>query len=54
VSDPQNPMSEWYVWDNPEWWTGANQKQIDGKPYHWCTDTDVLQGGEDLTGATVW
>ncbi len=53
-SNPQDPMSEWYVWDNPKWWTGANQTKINGKPYHWCTDKDKLKGGEDLTGATVW
>ncbi|MFW5845051.1 MAG: hypothetical protein ACOCXJ_02380, partial [Planctomycetota bacterium] len=33
ISDSQDPMSEWYVWDNPKWWTGANKKKIKGKPY---------------------
>ncbi|MFW5828651.1 MAG: hypothetical protein ACOCXA_00170, partial [Planctomycetota bacterium] len=33
LSDPEDPMREWYVWDNPKWWTGANKKKIKGKPY---------------------
>jgi hypothetical protein len=54
LSNPQDPMAEWYVWDNPKWWTGANTTKIKGRPYHWCIDQDVLDTDLDLTGATVW
>ena len=53
--DPQDPMSDWYVWENPRWWTGEHQTEIEGRTYHLGIDTDVLTGdAEDYEGGTVW
>ncbi|MFO8007524.1 MAG: LamG-like jellyroll fold domain-containing protein, partial [Candidatus Brocadiia bacterium] len=53
--DPQDPMSEWYTWDNPRWWEGENKTQFEGKQYHLGIDEDVFTGErEDYVGATVW
>jgi hypothetical protein len=53
--DPQDPMSEWYVWENPRWWTGEHQTEIEGRTYHLGIDTDVLTGDtDDYEGGTVW
>ncbi len=54
-SDPQDPMSEWYTWKNPRWWTGEHKAEIDGKTYHLGIDPEQLTGqAEDYVGGTVW
>jgi hypothetical protein len=54
--DPNDVMSEWRVWENPEWWKGAGHEiQVDGKPRHAGIDTKHFTGkAEDYVGGTVW
>ncbi len=53
--DPQDPMSEWWTWQQPRWWKGENKTRFEGKPYHLGIDARHLTGkAEDYVGGTVW
>ncbi len=58
--DPNDVMSEWWTWDNPEWWRGAgHQMEVerrDGKVrLHLGINRRQLVGSaEDYVGGTVW
>ncbi len=56
-SDPNDPMSEWPTWDQPEWWKDVNKVNVPGRgEQHLGIDKDRLDGlkKEDIEGATVW
>ncbi len=54
-SDPNDLMSEWYVWENPRWWTGVHKTKVGRHSQHLGIDTKVLTGSkEDYVGGTVW
>ncbi len=53
--DPQDPMSQWYTWEQPEWWNRNHKAEVDGETYHLGIDTTVLTGtAKDYVGGTVW
>ena len=59
VSDPEDVMSVWWTWEQPEWWTGKWQIDHVGKTWnakraHLGVDTKHLDQPEDYyVGATV-
>lgn len=55
-SDPNDVMSEWWTWDNPEWWKGKGHvMQVGGKDRHLGINKQHLTGtAEDYVGGTVW
>jgi hypothetical protein len=54
VSDPQDVMSEWWTWEQPEWWTGKNVTKINGHDAHLGIDKKHLTHPADYyVGATV-
>ncbi len=55
VSDPEDVMSEWHEWEQPQWWTGQNKVVVGGKTMHLGIDTKHLTGtAEDYVGGIVW
>jgi len=55
VSDPDDVMSEWFVWEQPEWWTKKNKTTVNGKKIHLGVDAKHLNGkAEDYVGGMVW
>lgn len=60
MSDPDNVLSEWWEWDQPEYWKqfqGKNENlmTVDGKKWHLGIDPDNLQHiGADAVGGYVW
>ena len=56
VSDPNDVMSQWWQWQQPQWWTGRHKaKGRDGKPMHLGLDTAHLTGPADAyVGGIVW
>ncbi|MFW6303455.1 MAG: hypothetical protein ACOC2L_02425, partial [Candidatus Sumerlaeota bacterium] len=53
--DENDPMSEWYEWDNPRWWTGQHKTRVGRHERHLGIDKDVLTGDKsDYVGGTVW
>lgn len=54
--DPNDVMSQWPIWENPEWWKGDGHTiQVEGKPRHAGIDRKNLTGkADDYIGATVW
>ncbi len=54
VSNPTDVMSEWWSWEQPEWWTGKWHIDFKGHRAHMGIDTKHLDKGEDYyVGATV-
>lgn len=55
-TNPNDPLSEWWEWEQPEWWTDKNVISVGGKERHLGVDTRNLPPWieHDLTGATVW
>ncbi len=54
-SDPQDPMSEWYTWQQPNGWTKDYHMEVDGQDLHLGTDTKHLtRSAADYVGGTVW
>ncbi len=57
-SDPQDPMSEWPVWENPEWWKNGNRfhtTEVKGRKRHQGVSRKVFdRPAADYVGATVW
>lgn len=55
ITDPEDVMSNWYEWEQPQWWTGRNTTQVGGKKMHLGLDTKHLTGkAEDYVGGVVW
>lgn len=55
VSDPDDVLSEWWLWDNPRWWTGEHKTNLNNRAVHLGIDTKNLTGtAEDYVGAYVW
>src|SRR4028118_2088584 len=56
--DPNDVMSEWPTWENPEWWRNNNagySMKVGENELHLGIDTKNLTGkAEDYVGATVW
>jgi hypothetical protein len=56
--DPNDVMSQWPTWENPEWWKDNNKghtMQVGDKELHLGIDSKNLTGtAEDYVGATVW
>jgi len=47
VSDPDDVLSEWWTWEQPEWWTGKNQIEYEGHRAHIGIDTKHLTQSAD-------
>ncbi|MFO8006283.1 MAG: hypothetical protein R6V05_00950, partial [Candidatus Brocadiia bacterium] len=57
VSDPQEIKSEWWEWENPEWWKAGGHKteNPEGKRIHLGIDTEHLTEPADYyQDALVW
>ena len=55
VSDPDDVMSEWYQWEQPEWWSEKNKTVVNGTKMHLGVDTKHLTGPADrYVGGVVW
>jgi hypothetical protein len=55
VSDPQDVMSEWWTWEQPEWWTDKNKTEVGGTKMHLGIDRRHLTGRPgDYEGGLVW
>jgi hypothetical protein len=56
VSDPEDVMSEWNVWEQPNWWERDKHKaKVNGKIVHKATDTkNITKEADYYTGAYVW
>ncbi|NLB69868.1 MAG: LamG domain-containing protein [Lentisphaerae bacterium] len=55
ISDPEDVMSEWFVWQQPEWWTGKNKTTVNGVTMHLGIDAQNLTGkASDYVGGLVW
>ncbi|MFW6286435.1 MAG: hypothetical protein ACOC29_00700, partial [Candidatus Sumerlaeota bacterium] len=60
VTDPDNVLSEWYTWVQPEWWKAfagndVNTMVVDGKKFYLGVDKPTLSKfGEDVMGGVVW
>ena len=55
ASDPDDVMSEWWSWEQPEWWTDRNKTTVNGRRMHLGVDRRHLTGApEDYVGGVVW
>jgi hypothetical protein len=56
VSDPEDVKSEWWEWENPQWWVEENRTTtVDGKKMHLGIDTEHLtRDPEYYRDAVVW
>ena len=56
VSNPEETTSEWWSWEQPQWWVPENRTTtVDGKKMHLGIDTKHLtQSPEYYKDATVW
>ena len=55
VSDPEDVMSEWWTWQQPQWWTGKNKTTVKGRKMHLGVDRDHLTRSADYyQDAIVW
>jgi len=56
VTNPEDVMSEWYEWENPQWWVEANRTTtVDGTKMHLGIDTEHLtRDPEYYEDAIVW
>jgi hypothetical protein len=56
--NPNDVMSEWPTWENPEWWRNNNagySMKVGERELHLGIDSKNLTGtAEDYIGATVW
>jgi hypothetical protein len=53
-SDPNDLMSEWPTWDQPEWWKDKNVTKVDNVSKHVGIAKSLPRPLEDLVGGTVW
>ncbi|MFP4579447.1 MAG: LamG domain-containing protein [Candidatus Sumerlaeia bacterium] len=59
VSDPNNINSEWWTWDNPEWWKRYQGNDpmvmtVNGKKMHKGVSSKLTGTKDDYEGAVVW
>ena len=57
VTDPEDVMSNWYEWEQPEWWINTqNKTHVNGRNMHLGVSQKVLSNrkAEDLVGGIVW
>lgn len=55
VSDPEDVMSEWPIWQQPEWWTDKNKTKVGTKTMHLGVDQKNLkEKPEYYRDALVW
>jgi len=56
VSDPEEVKSEWWEWENPQWWVEKNRTTtVDDRKMHLGTDTEHLtRDPEYYRDAIVW
>jgi hypothetical protein len=59
VSDPNNVNSEWWTWDNPEWWKRYQGNDpmvmtVNGKKMHKGVSSKLTGTADDYEGAVVW
>ena len=60
VTDPQDVMSEWWEWEQPEWWLqfsnrSKNVIEVGEKTFNLGVDSQHLPAiGEDCVGGYVW
>lgn len=56
VSNPEDVNSEWWTWQQPQWWTGQNKTTVNGRKMHLGVDSEHLRAykAEDLVGGIVW
>ncbi|NLF39646.1 hypothetical protein GX586_09390 [bacterium] len=55
ASDRDDVLSEWYLWENPRWWTGEHKTNVNGVLMHLGIDTKNLAGkASDYAGGIVW
>nr|MBA3845804.1 right-handed parallel beta-helix repeat-containing protein [Planctomycetota bacterium] len=55
VTDPEDVMSGWYQWEQPQWWEGRNVTDVNGTGMHLGVDTQHLGGpAERYVGAHLW
>ncbi len=55
ISDPDDVMSEWWTWEQPEWWKNLNKITVGEKRMHLGIDRRRLTGrSEDYVGGIVW
>lgn len=53
-SDPNDLMSEWPTWDQPEWWKDKNVTKVENVSKHVGIAKSLPRPLEDLVGGTVW
>ena len=54
-SDPNDLMTEWPTWDQPQWWKqGLNETKIGNNTKHVGIAESLPRPLEDLVGGTVW
>ncbi len=53
-SEPNDLMSEWPAWDQPEWWKNKNTTKIGKNTKHVGIAKSLPRPLEDLVGGTVW
>jgi concanavalin A-like lectin/glucanase superfamily protein len=55
VSNPDEIKSEWFEWENPQWWKTPSIEVPNGRPVHECIDTKNLTESADYyMGAYAW
>lgn len=55
VSDPEDVMSEWFEWQQPEWWKGLNVAKVGNKTMHLGVDSKNLTYDADYyRDALIW
>ncbi len=47
VSDPDDVKSEWWTWEQPQWWTQQNKTTVNGRKMHLGVDTKHLTKSAD-------
>ncbi|MFW5829117.1 MAG: laminin G domain-containing protein [Planctomycetota bacterium] len=57
-SDPYDVTSEWWTWENPQWWKNGlkgHTCKVGGKEYHLGIDRkNLTRDGNDYQGAYAW
>lgn len=53
-SNPNDLMSEWPTWEQPEWWKEKNKIMVKGTRKHLGIDAELPRPLGDLEGGTVW
>ncbi|MFW5846362.1 MAG: hypothetical protein ACOCXJ_09065, partial [Planctomycetota bacterium] len=55
ITDPEDVMSEWWTWQQPEWWKDQNKTEVDGKAAHLGIDTEhITREADYYQDAVIW